>query len=173
MDRLCSIYRRQVIPSTSVGGDSIKFIKNNRLKDNGTTNFFIQSCVLSEEKGMDIKIKEFMLKIFKNFKKRKNLRYWPEKYNINPINGADIFYKYIFSKENQKLISGYSNKEFVEFLYKVIFNEIPKDEKIIFWLEKIDAGMTREEAVRHFALINEFEILCQYFGIKLPEKYLY
>jgi len=117
-----------------------------------------------------MKIKEFILKILKYKNKKEGLKNWTGKFNINATNGVDIFYKFVFSEENQKIISNYSDEEFITFLYKSILYRIPDIEELNTWLEKINTGMTREEIVKLFGMKNEFTILCQYFNINILQK---
>jgi len=122
------------------------------------------------QKILSLYLKEFIFKILKYKNKKEVLKNWAGKFNINATSGVDIFYKFVFSEENQKIISNYSDEEFITFLHKSILDRIPDIEELNTWLEKINTGMTREEVVKLFGMTNEFIILCQYFNINILQK---
>ena len=81
------------------------------------------------------------------------------------ITGADIVYRFIFSEECQARIAGYTNEEFITFLYRALFGREPDAEGFDAWLARMNAGMTKEEVVNGFTRSEEFVNLCNMFGI--------
>ncbi len=81
------------------------------------------------------------------------------------ITGAGLVNGFIFSEENQAMISDYTNSEFIMFLYEVLFNRVSGAVNYDTWLSLMDAGMTMEDIVNSFTHSTEFEDFCSLFGI--------
>ncbi len=81
------------------------------------------------------------------------------------ITGADMVNGFIFSEENQALISDYTNSEFIMHLYEVLFDRAPGAANYDAWLSLMDGGMTIEDIVNSFTHSTEFEDFCNLFGI--------
>lgn len=71
----------------------------------------------------------------------------------------DIVYNFIFSEECQNKISGYTNEQFIKFLYLAIFGREADSDGLAFWLAHMDSGMTRADVVYGFTHSLEFEYL--------------
>jgi hypothetical protein len=71
----------------------------------------------------------------------------------------DLVYNFIFSEECQNKISGYSNEEFIEFLYQAIFDRDADSGGLANWLAEMNAGMTRADVVNAFIHSEEFTFL--------------
>ena len=85
------------------------------------------------------------------------------------LTGADLINGFVFGVECQKTISGYTNTEFITFLYKALFNRKPDTDGLNAWLTRMSSGMTKEEVVNGFTHSLEFELICKNFGI-MPYK---
>ena len=77
---------------------------------------------------------------------------------------AEMVKEFIFSEENQAKLSGFTNEEFLAFLYNVLLFREPETEGLNTWLARMDGGMTMEEVVDGF-LFEEFGNMCTIFGI--------
>ena len=97
---------------------------------------------------------------------KEGLDAWIARLESGEITGSDLIQQFIFGEECQKIISGYSNEEFIKYLYKALFNRTPGADGLNAWLARMSAGMTKEEVVKQFGLSEEFVILCNFFGIK-------
>ena len=97
---------------------------------------------------------------------KEGLDAWLGRLTSGSLTGADLVNQFIFGKECQKTISGYTNNEFITFLYKALFNREPDSDGLNAWLARTSAGMTKEEVVNGFTHSLEFEMICKYFGIK-------
>jgi len=71
----------------------------------------------------------------------------------------DLVNNFIFSEECQNKISGYSNEQFIKFLYQALFNREADTEGFNNWLEAMNSGMTKAEVVNAFTHSLEFEFL--------------
>ena len=85
------------------------------------------------------------------------------------LTGGDLINGFVFGVECQKTISGYTNTEFITFLYKALFNRKPDTDGLNAWLTRMSSGMTKEEVVNGFTHSLEFELICKNFGI-MPYK---
>lgn len=81
------------------------------------------------------------------------------------VTGEDLMEGFIFGEECQTKISGYTNPEFILFLYEVFFDREPSDESYGIWLSRMDTGMSQEIVVTRFTHSDEFISLCSLFGI--------
>ena len=71
----------------------------------------------------------------------------------------DLVYNLIFSEECQNKISGYTNEQFIEFLYQAIFGRDADSGGLTNWLAAMGTGMTKEDVVNAFTHSEEFEFL--------------
>jgi len=108
----------------------------------------------------------FYNRILRRNPEKEGLDAWIARLESGEITGADLIQQFIFGEECQKIISGYSNEEFLTFLYKAIFNRKPGEAALNAWLARMGAGMTKEKVVKQFGLSEEFVNLCKFFGIK-------
>ncbi len=90
---------------------------------------------------------------------------WVNRVLNGDLTGADLVNGFIFSEENQAMISEYTNSEFIIFLYRILFNREPGTDGFNAWLSRMNAGMTIEDVVNGFTHSTEFENLCNLFGI--------
>jgi lysophospholipase L1-like esterase len=63
------------------------------------------------------------------------------------------------SKEFQNKVSGYTNEEFITFLYRTLFNREPDVEGYNNWLAKLNSGTSRKKIVENFTKSKEFQNL--------------
>jgi hypothetical protein len=97
---------------------------------------------------------------------QEGLNAWIAWLESGEITGADLIQRFVFGEECQKIISEYTNEEFLTFLYKAIFNRKPDEDGYNIWLSRMADGMAKEEVVKQFGISDEFIALCNLFGIK-------
>jgi len=107
----------------------------------------------------------FYSRFFRRPPDQNGLDTWVTRLVNGGITGADLVNGFIFSEENQAMISEYTNSEFIMFLYRVLFYREPGTDGFNAWLSRMNAGMTIEEVVNGFTHSTEFENLCNLFGI--------
>jgi len=90
---------------------------------------------------------------------------WVAAVDAGIVSCSDMAYLFIFSNECQAQISGYSNEEFVTFLYQSLFNREPDQEGFAAWISALEGTMSREEVVRRFTDSPEFKAICSHFGL--------
>ena len=90
---------------------------------------------------------------------------WLARIRSGNVTGEDLMNGFIFGEECQTRISGYTNSEFIMFLYEVFFDREPSQDNYNIWLSRMNAGMTREIVVIGFTHSDEFISLCNQFGI--------
>lgn len=79
------------------------------------------------------------------------------------ITGADLAYSFVFSPEfiNQNK----SDQEYLTILYRAFFNREPDTSGFNLWLQELQGGMSRLDALNGFTGAQEFTNLCDEFGI--------
>ncbi len=90
---------------------------------------------------------------------------WVAVLDSGGLTGVDVVNCFFSSKECQAKISGYTNEQFLTFLYGIIFDRPPDAGGLAGWINNMAAGMTQAEVVNNFARSVEFETLCDYFGV--------
>lgn len=113
----------------------------------------------------------FYNRLLRRAPEQEGLDAWIARLTSGALTGADLVNQFIFGKECQKTISGYTNNEFITFLYKALFNRAPEEYGFNAWLDRMVAGMTKEEVVNGFTHSLEFEPICKNFGIKPYPNY--
>lgn len=75
----------------------------------------------------------------------------------------DVAYGFIFSPEF--LSKQYNNEQYVKILYRTFLDREYEQEGLTYWVDKLNAGVTREEVFRGFARSPEFKCIMQEYGI--------
>ena len=91
---------------------------------------------------------------------------WVAGLTSGALTGADLVNGFVFGVECQNMISGYTNEQFITFLYETLFSRAPDTDGLNAWLARMSAGMTKEGVVNGFTHSLEFELMCKNFGIK-------
>jgi hypothetical protein len=100
---------------------------------------------------------------------KEGLDAWMARLKSGELTAGDLVNQFIFSEECQSRISGYTNEQFITFLYKALFNRAPEEYGFNTWMTLMNAGMTREEVVNGFTHSEEFVNICNAFGF-IPYK---
>ncbi|MCQ2533597.1 MAG: DUF4214 domain-containing protein [Clostridia bacterium] len=90
-------------------------------------------------------------------------RYWLDSLNSGSACGAQVGYGFIFSSEY--ISKNRTNDEFVTDLYSMYFGRTPDSEGFKYWVDKLNAGESREEIFAGFANSTEFDNLCKKYSV--------
>lgn len=90
---------------------------------------------------------------------------WVNGLKSGELSGADVARNFIFSQEftNKNL----SNEQFLNVMYKAFFNRAPDPGGYSGWLAELKSGKSREYVLAGFVNSQEFNNLCQEYGINL------
>jgi len=84
----------------------------------------------------------------------------------NSFSATDLVTRFVSSIESQDNISGYSNEQFIVFLYKSLLNRLPDSQGYENWVLNMNEGMGKEEVLINFCHSPEFQEICNYFNIE-------
>ena len=90
---------------------------------------------------------------------------WVNGLKSGELSGANVARNFIFSQEftNKNL----SNEQFLNVMYKAFFNRAPDPGGYSGWLAELESGKSREYVLAGFVNSQEFNNLCQEYGINL------
>ncbi len=88
---------------------------------------------------------------------------WFNYLNNKEKTGAEVAQGFFFSAEFTN--KGLADEEFVELLYKVMFDRESDEGGKTSWLEKLEKGMSRDYVYQGFANSQEFANVCGEFGV--------
>ena len=89
---------------------------------------------------------------------------WMERYNDGWTAG-DIIADFILGQEGQAMLSGYTDGEFLDFLYSKLFSRDGDAEGRAAWMARMEGGMTWEQVLMGFLESEEFAGLCGEYNI--------
>nr|MCR4929179.1 DUF4214 domain-containing protein [Lachnospiraceae bacterium] len=89
---------------------------------------------------------------------------WTNKLLFKEKTGADVARGFILSQEFKN--KGVSNDEYVKKLYAAFFDREPDEGGYSGWMQKIEAGMSREDVLAGFVNSQEFKNLCAKYNIE-------
>lgn len=114
-------------------------------------------------------LRDFIIRLYVNALGRKSyaqeeIDYWYERLTSGKSNGAEVAQGFFFSDEfrNKKL----SDAEYVDVLYRVMFDRPGDQGGTENWLDKLELGMSREYVYAGFANSEEFKNVCLRYGVK-------
>ncbi|MCL6087770.1 MAG: DUF4214 domain-containing protein, partial [Actinobacteria bacterium] len=87
----------------------------------------------------------------------------------NGITPNEVVRNLVFSDELKSKISPMGSEEFVNFLYKNVFNREPDSNGYANWVNKLKSGMSKEEILLNFLNSFEFKDICAMFGLTANE----
>ena len=111
---------------------------------------------------------QFLCRLYEKILQRpgdqEGIAYWYELLRSGKMSGAEIVMKFGNSAEMeaQKL----DNPQFIERLYRTCFDREPDKEGAAYWTGLLDKGVSRNYALKGFAMSEEFRQICQSFGIQ-------
>ncbi|MCR5654253.1 MAG: DUF4214 domain-containing protein [Lachnospiraceae bacterium] len=88
---------------------------------------------------------------------------WTGKLWAHERSGRDVSFGFIFSKEFQN--RGFSNEDYVEYLYKAFFGRASDAAGKADWVGRLNGGASREDVFNGFVGSTEFDNLCKKYGI--------
>lgn len=88
---------------------------------------------------------------------------WTGKLWSHERSGKDVSFGFIFSEEFQN--RGFSNDDYVEYLYKAFFGRASDAGGKADWVGQLNAGASREHVFNGFVGSTEFDNLCKKYGI--------
>jgi len=87
---------------------------------------------------------------------------WLERYAMG-WTAADMVKDFIFGEELKERLSGYTDGEFLTFIFNALLSRDPDMESYEALLERMENGLTREEVLDEFVMSDEFVSLCNRF----------
>ena len=111
---------------------------------------------------------QFLCRLYEKILQRagdqEGISYWYELLRSGKMSGAEIVMKFGNSAEMeaQKL----DNPQFIERLYVTCFDRESDKEGAAYWTGLLDKGVSRNYALKGFAMSEEFQQICQSFGIQ-------
>lgn len=114
-------------------------------------------------------LREFIIRLYVNALGRKSyaaeeVDYWYERLKSGKSDGAGVAYGFFFSDEFRN--KGLSDEEYVDILYRVMFDRFGDEGGRKNWLDKLELGMSREYVYAGFANSDEFKDICTRYGVK-------
>lgn len=91
------------------------------------------------------------------------LTYWGENLFNGRVTGADTIYGFINGPEFVNKHT--SNKEYLQVLYRAIFDREPGNSELEYWLQIMEGGISRNYVLKGFVDSAEFGRLCAEYGI--------
>lgn len=126
------------------------------------------SNVINPTEEQKQQLRAFIIRLYVNALGRSSyaeeeIDYWYQKLISRESAGAQVAYGFFFSEEFKG--KGLSDEEYLEVLYKVMFDRMADADGEAYWLEKLEIGMSREYVYAGFANSNEFSQVCSNFGV--------
>ncbi len=126
------------------------------------------SQTLNPTPGQEEQLKAFIVRLYVNVLGRKSyaeseVDYWYQKLVSKESTGADVAMGFFCSIEFKE--KGLSDEEYVDVLYRVMFDRAAGASEIKYWTDKLEIGMSREFVYVGFANSNEFMQVCNNYGV--------
>lgn len=114
-------------------------------------------------------LKAFVVRLYLDALGRKTyadseVDFWYQELISRKKNGADVAMGFFFSDEFKE--KGLSNEEYVDTLYRVMFNRNADRAGRETWIQKLELGMSREAIYAGFANSSEFMTVCDNYGVE-------
>ena len=72
--------------------------------------------------------------------------------------------QFVFSEEF--INKGYDNKTYVDYLYRIMLGREADESGELYWIEKMDSGVSKEAVFDSFVHSQEFQNICNKYGIR-------
>ena len=102
-------------------------------------------------------------KVFMRSADADGLTYWSERLFNGITAGADVIVGFVNSPEFVN--KNTSNREYLEVLYRAIFDREAAEEELEYWLNVLDGGVSRNFVLKGFTDSPEFSRLCTSYSI--------
>lgn len=121
------------------------------------------NCFAADSQNVD----DFVTRLYKICLGREaeedGLKYWTDVLKNGEQTGTSVAAGFIFSPELQN--KSYSNGAYVDIMYDAFFGRKADSDGKAYWVDQMNAGMTREEIFTGFANSPEFFDLCDSYDI--------
>lgn len=130
---------------------------------------------VSDVDSLEIKLEDYRLiqdrlfverlynKVFMRSADPDGLAYWSERLFNGTVSGADTIVGFVNSPEFVNKHT--SNREYLQVLYRAIFDREAAESELEYWLEVLDGGVSRNYVLKGFVDSPEFERLCASYSI--------
>ncbi len=131
---------------------------------------------VSDMDSMEINLEDYRILLDRDFAARMynivlgrpasadELVYWGDRLFNGIVTGADTINEFLKSPE---FINKHtSNREYLQVLYKAIFDREAGQKEIDYWLQIMDVGISRDYVLKGFVDSKEFSELCVKYGIR-------
>ncbi len=127
------------------------------------------SQTLNPTPEQEKQLKAFIVRLYLDALGRKSyadseVDFWYQELISRKKNGADVAMGFFFSNEFKE--KGLSDEEYVNILYRVMFNRNADKAGKETWLRKLELGMSREAIYAGFANSSEFSTVCASYGVE-------
>ena len=114
------------------------------------------------------KLRAFVIRLYQDALGRTSYQdseidYWYDALRKGDKTGAEVAQGFFFSDEFRN--KGLSNADYIEVLYKVMFDRTADEGGKDNWMAKLNMGMSREYVYRGFANSQEFANVCSQYGV--------
>ena len=114
-------------------------------------------------------LKAFIVRLYLDALGRKTyadseVDFWYQELISRKKNGTEVAMGFFFSDEFKE--KGLSNEEYVDILYRVMFNRNADTAGRENWIQKLELGMSREAIYAGFANSSEFLNVCTDYGVE-------
>lgn len=174
IQRLCKYRNVETINFTSLFGINAgnfseyyydKFHPNNALHKMAAD--YINSY-LGADAGADEGVRAFVERLYQLCLLRpsdaEGMEYWKSRLSAGTITGSKAAEGFFFSKEFQAY--QYSDEQYVELLYNTMLDRLSDAAGKKYWVDMLEAGVSRKGVFKGFADSREFEEICLSYGIK-------
>ena len=92
------------------------------------------------------------------------LNYWATSLLNGSQTGAGLAYGFVFSQEFLDMHT--TNEQYLNTLYNAFFSRVPDQTGFQYWLNQLNAGVSRQNVLDGFTHAQEFSDLCAEYGVK-------
>ena len=122
------------------------------------------SCsVCGKEDGITAFVKRLYSVCFNREADESGLDYWTSQLWNRTASGKEVVKGFVFSQEFMNQI--HSNEKYVEYLYLAIMGREADTAGKVDWVNRLNAGCTREQVFEGFTGSAEFTNICNRYGI--------
>ena len=129
----------------------------------------VGELVLTNPADIYIPITQFVYRFYQKTLNRVpdeiGLNYWVGQLQQGKLSGRDFAVSVLYSDEF--LAKNLAIEEFLNILYQAFFDREGDSNGVHYWKECMQQGMSKETVVESFISSNEFEKICEEYGIQL------
>lgn len=169
----CGLYYHQYqqnlqAPMTESGSVYSAYAKCNLLNSNFVFKIPIYNNMPGSEPKINIEqVMQFVTRLYNVCLDRDpdagGLEHWTNLLVEKKLTGAEVAYEFFFSEEFRN--KNYCNECYVKHLYNAILGRDYDQQGLEHWVGLLESGETREAVISGFIISNEFNEICQNYGI--------